>query len=391
MKKKKKLSIGVIGILLLLFFIVVYLGANQPKPALPVLGEVEEIKGEDTFVSGGFTYSSSIDDIKNLYARIEYKDSGTKLPLVILMHGYVEQVSDIEDDVFTRYADEGAFVLAVGMRGRDGADGKKDASARELYDIYDAINYVIKDNYSDVIDAENISFVGYSGGGANGLGMAVKYPDLFDNIVAHFPISDYGYDNESGWWQQDTYPRDRIEDYIGGTPDEVPNAYFSRAHALGIGNYSIGNLYLFEDEEDEAVSVKQTTDVVEQLEKLKMDNYYVDITDKNDNPRWLHSLPQPDQPVINTEKVFMPDIVSHKHDNKGIATKGIFKVMGYIVTKDFEIWLGDGTKEVADLAYDVSKKEYTVTPLTGEMEVTIKQGGETTKQTIKEQSKIVVK
>ena len=98
-----------------------------------LIGEKEVLAGDQKYIFEGFTYESTIDDINNLYAKLAYKaDTTSRLPLVVIMHGYIEEVSNITDDIFLRMADKDVAILAVGMRGRDGADGQPDASGKNV-------------------------------------------------------------------------------------------------------------------------------------------------------------------------------------------------------------------------------------------------------------------
>lgn len=324
-----------------------------------LIGEKEVLAGDQKYIFEGFTYESTIDDINNLYAKLAYKaDTTSRLPLVVIMHGYIEEVSNITDDIFLRMADKDVAILAVGMRGRDGADGQPDASGRELYDIYDAINYVI-DRYS-IIDDSNVNIVGYSGGGGNALGMAVKFPDLFNTVTSHFGIVDYGYDEESGWYQGGTYPTERIENFVGSSPTDNIDFYKTRNALYGIGNYE-GFVYLFHDSDDESVPVHHTLNLKSVLDNNGKENYFASITTEEDEIRWIHSLPYENEPVINSEDVWLEDVKNGKNENVNLAPSGSLIVSGYLVTDNFELWLGDGLDVTAKLNYDLDKDVFDLT------------------------------
>lgn len=72
------------------------------------------------------------------------------------------------------------------------------------------------------------------------------------------------------------------------------------------------------------------------------------------------------------------------------SANGTAKVMGWMETKRFKIWLGNGTGHVADVVYNTATDSYTVTPLTGEMTVTITQGTKTVTQTISTETTLTV-
>jgi len=115
------------------------------------------------------------------------------------MHGWSDDALVFGDDMLSRFADYGLFVAAIGLRGRNSADGARDASGREIYDIIDAITY-IRTNYASIVDSEKVCIVGYSGGGGNALAAACKFPDMFNVVVDFFGMSDYGRDGTNGWY-----------------------------------------------------------------------------------------------------------------------------------------------------------------------------------------------
>jgi len=340
-------------------------------------------------IIGDFRYGSTIDAIDDLYAKYAYLPNINNLPILILMHGFHQHISDFtNNDVFNRLARYGVFVCAVSMRGSDDSSGSHDSSGRELYDILDAINYV-KTNFPNVVDANRVAIVGYSGGGANALGCAIRFPDTFTDVIAHFPISDYGYSNPDGWWYHAVSSRPLIENSIGGTPATVPNKYHSRAFNLGITNYT-GKLHLYHDNDDSIVPLINTQKVVQTLDLAGMTNYSVSYTSSVNVNRWLHALPNAVASVRWTEDYWCPVVTKKVNPVWTIPVSGSIKAMGYLETKHFNIWLGDGTEHVADVVYNTSTDSYTVTPLTGEMTVTIAQGAKTATQTINSEATIIV-
>lgn len=340
-----------------------------------------------------FLYTSSIDpEIQNLYAKCAYSPNATGLPIVIIMHGYSQKAGDFQDATLKRMADKGTFICAVGMRGRDGASGAPDSSAREIYDIYDAVSY-IKSKYLNRISTQQVSIVGYSGGGGNALAAAAKFPDTFNNVISHFGISDYGFDTVGGWWQQNSRFRPEIEKWIGGTPLSNPNGYYARAHNLAISNYSGGRLFLFHDSGDQVVPISQSQSVVKTFVGAGLkENLFENFTTNENSLRWLHDLPSSSSSVQYSEDVWIPFVFKNKIKPWEIAEKGTVKVMGYIVTKKFSIWLGDGTSAVADVNYDTLTGAYTITPLTnGNMKVLITQSEKSVTQELHELTIIKLK
>jgi pimeloyl-ACP methyl ester carboxylesterase len=343
-----------------------------------------------SLISGSYRYSSSIDDISNLFAKYCYDCRKNALPIVILMHGWNQDSTVFTSDIMEDMAEYGFFVCALGMRGRDGASGSPNGSGTELFDIIDAVEY-LKANFANYVDPNNLNISGYSGGGGNVLGLAAKFPDYFNVLVSHFGISDYGYDAESSWWYRSPHYQKTLEQFIGHTPATNLYPYYSRAHQYGIGkNLSGSFLFMFHDREDNNVQAVQSEMVSNQMNFNDRKNYLLSITNAADTPRWIHEIPYADQPVKWTREIWGPAILNRSYPQWMVSEKGEMLVQGYLITKRFEIWLGDGMHHVSKLSYDAFNATYTVTPLTGEVTVTIKQGGKMTAKTISTSTTIVV-
>jgi predicted esterase len=318
-----------------------------------------------TYIHGNFTYSSSISAINNLYAKYCYNSGFTSgLPIRILLHGWSQDADDIVVSTMESTAlSLQCFSVAVGMRGRDGADGSRDVSGLEIYDIYDAIQYVIN-NFSLLVNPENIIISGYSGGGGNTLAFCCKFPDIATLAVSLAGISDYAYGVNS--WNNDGY-------LVGIS--QGSDAAYARYAPYAISNYQCLSrpLYLYHGADDTTVPPHHSTMIA--------DNFSGEIYSLKIGVGHLSGFAYEDDfkyRSINIKK-------------KSIANSGTFKIIGYIKTELFEIWLGDGMSEVADLSYNVETGAYTITPQTGNMNVTITQfDGKAVSQSITEETILTV-
>lgn len=316
--------------------------------------------------------------ITNLYLQYAYPTNYTNLPVVIWMHGYTGSASVFIASAMSRLALRGLFVAAVGMRGRDGASGSQDNSRREIYDIYDAWAY-IQANFASQIDANYLCVCGYSGGGGNALNFACKFPDAANMIVSHFGMSDYGVDPTYGWTGTNTT-------WIGGTYASVPENYRACNAIEAIAyNYTGGQLRLYHDQSDASVPVSHSTRVGAAMLAAGQSNYIESYTQSGDNPRWLHGNPvvtDVGESSIQTENFWAVAHAAKSVSAWTIPASGEVRVLGYIVTKRFTIWLGNGQSEVAHVTYDTEAGTYSVEPLTGSVDVVITQGVLTASQTI---------
>lgn len=275
----------------------------------------------------------------------------------------------------------GVFAVAPGMRGRDSASGSPDASARECMDISDVVTY-IRSNFASQVSSTRAAITGYSGGGGNVLAMAAKFPDLFVVGADHFGMSDYGSDATFGWWQQNGSYRTNLNTMIGDTPANVPNAYYARKHLDALStNFTSGHLFVYHDTGDASVNVNHS----QRINALSMPNVTYHETNGASDPRWIHGDPivgNPGAPNIYTEQEWLSSVVAGTYPVWSVPTSGTATVMGYIVTKRFEIWLGTTTRagaggglnEVATVSYNTTTHQYTVTPLTGPLDVYVKEG-----------------
>jgi len=332
--------------------------------------------------------------ITNLYARRIYYSGTGNLPIVCLLHGYGgDGVNDFAIEDLRRIAGYGFFVVVPGMRGWNSASGSKDASARECWDIYDCIEWV-KTNYASIVNPNNIAIVGYSGGGADALAFACRFPDYASVIVDNFGISDYGVDPAVGWYQTgDAGARTICTGEIGGTPEVVPNSYRARYAPEGIINFKGGFLYIFHHPSDTIVIPAQSQLITAALDAAGMTNYAASYS-----TQWTHGYPIAAGTLKNSEATWKVPILAGTYPAWTIPASDTVVVLGYIVSKRFTIWLRANGSTVygldasATVVYNTATDTYTVTPITtGGIDVTIAQGAKSgSAANITEATEIVV-
>ena len=333
-----------------------------------------------SYTEGNFTYASGIDNITNLYARYSYDAGFSNCPIVLIIAGWGGNATSIDSATMRRWAARGYFALVAGMRGRNSASGARDASAREIYDLYDAVKYV-QQNFG-VTNKRKVTVIGYSGGGGNALALCAKFPDLVNVGVSFFGMSDYGYDGTDGWYFTNSSYASEIATAVGDTPANVPNKYRSRYILESLpGNFTGGYLLLYHSPSDSLVNVVHSDNVKAAFDSAAKTNYEL-----NRSTDYAHGYPNDVEALRNVE----PDILA-----KSLAQKpwtfpavGSIRVSGYIKTKRFEIRLGNMDNHVADVAYNTNDKSYTITPITGEMSVTVLQDGTSATQTISAETTI---
>lgn len=332
-----------------------------------------------TIIHGTFTINSTLDNVKNLYSKYTYDNQKTNLPIVVMIHGFGLTIDAITQTIMTRIANNGYFVVAIGMRGRKGATGSRDASGRELHDIYDGINH-IKANFP-VSDKVIVS--GYSGGGGNALGFAVKFPFVANTIVNHFGMVDYGFDDVESWYMRNNQYRSSIRNFVGHarTPENM-NYYRTRNMYEALSNLQ-AKVFSYHDSEDTGVSVELTNYLTGGLQTLDKP-HTTKISNPSDNVRYLHDM----SVSVKTEPEWLP---YGKQTNKPtMENSGTFRVLGYLVTDHFKIFLGNLDDCVADVVYDINNNSFTITPLSQQtMDVTVVIGNLQQTQTIQGETSFV--
>jgi len=246
-----------------------------------------------------FTYSSTIAAISNLFARVVYPEA-SGCPVAVLMHGWNQQASDFTAASLERIARLGLFVVVPGMRGRDGASGTADAGLDELQDIIDAVSEA-RLRYPGA-SRTGAAIIGYSGGGGNAISCASRFPSVFQVCVDHFGVTDY-----AAWWSESAADQALLESRIGGTPAAVPANYAARLPVTGLENFT-GKLFLYHDQGDTRIPSTHMDRVVTYLAGFGKTVTSSSLTTTGNDPRWLHNLPDPDQPVRFTERYWAPAV-----------------------------------------------------------------------------------
>lgn len=327
--------------------------------------------------------------ISNLQARY-YHPAGTNLPIILLMHGWDGGLESITDATLKRIGDYGAFTCTVGMRGRNAANGARDASGREIYDIYDCLQSIIS-THGALVDGSRVAVWGYSGGGGNALAALCKFPDAFNVGVDFMGMSDYGRDGTDGWYQQSVgATQTTIAAAVGGTPATAPNGYYARDATVGITNFAGGHLYMYHDNADATVPPVHSSRIKNALDGAGMSNYTLTLSDTLG-----HGYPD-GYPVRQAPEAALVTALAGS-SAWTIPASGTVAVIGYIVTKRFTIWLRAngsttyGLDAAATVVYNTATDTYTVTPLTGAIDVTIAQAAKTGSATnISAETEIVV-
>ncbi len=339
----------------------------------------------NVFTEGSFTYTGR-DGNTGLFGKYCHLSGSNNAPIAAICHGYDEDANAIQQTTMRRFAGYGFCAVSLGMRGRNGATGARDASGRELGDIADGIA-ALRTLLGSVASANHAVCVGYSGGGGNTIGMLAKYPDLFCFYVDHFGITDYG--NLPGWWGQDgsngTNFRTIIESSIGGTPAALPNDFAARAHQepalrnLAKAPRSVG-LAIIHHPSDNAVRVWHSDELYRRAVELGLGSRvtytrgYAAAGDPHGYPETVPALAELELTWKDRALLARP---------WSMPTKGNGIVAGLLETKTFGIYIADaGAPNPKTVAYHRGRAHvvwdednFLITPHTGNVTVRVERGG----------------
>lgn len=331
---------------------------------------------EYTFNSGSLTYSSTYDSITDLNYQVSFsgKTFGKSAPMLVMMHGYSDDVGSYTTELKNRMSNLGLYLVMPSMRERSGAGGTRDSSGREILDIYDAVNARLA-IHSDLLNSELVSLNGGSGGGGNAIACGAKMPESFAIIIDDFGMTDYIFNyNTNAWFEQATVGgpvQQQLELDILGAADRLPQDYLneakSRDHRYShVKNYE-GYTYIFHDSGDTAVEQVQSDELWAQFVsqgRTALGEYH--LSTPSDANRFLHGYHTSDNPgLVSSEAFWLSDVLSSSRPTA--KTSGTYRISGFLKNRSFEIFLGltvaDGKSCEADLTFNYNTNTYTITPI----------------------------
>ncbi len=277
-----------------------------------------------------FRYHSSVDGTKPLLLDVCFRPSRRKLPLIVVMHGYGGDRSPVRPDV-VRLAGKGLFAIAPDMRGRGASGGRWDSGALDVMDIYDAVQFCLR-RFADQIDASNLNVMGYSGGGGNTFACFVRFPDLFRVAASFFGIPDY-----AAFYRLKGRPDcNRVMgETLGGPPHRLPAVYAARNATRAARNNHQTRLHIFWDEAETACPGSMDEDFVRAAHR----NCIAHRSRKRDRIRWHHGYTTDWPELIKAEDIFVPEILQRRVPEPRLPRAGKLVVPGYVVTRQFQIWV----------------------------------------------------
>jgi pimeloyl-ACP methyl ester carboxylesterase len=304
---------------------------------------------QDTALIQELVYASSFDRTHPLLADVALVPDGHMKPLLVVMHGYGGGREAVTQDI-RELARRGVVALAPDMRGRGGSAGRWDSGGLDVHDILDAVLAALV-RYPDEIDARNLSIVGYSGGGGNAIACMVRFPDLFQTYVSFFGISDYG-----GWHRSGGRPDCNawMEVALGGTPDDVPALYAARNAIPAAGNARCGKLHFLWDEEETMCPPEMIEAFLDVHHEAGLVNAAVHVSHRGDMRRWSHNYRSGNPDLSAADDLYLGDVFPSKARSPRLPPRGQLVVPGYLVTRQFQVWIEDGQRGQVTVDYDLT-------------------------------------
>jgi acetyl esterase/lipase len=293
-------------------------------------------------------YPSTQEPALRLFASFQVPSSPKRI--LVDMHGWHGQVKKAHaDNVAAAAPREGEwFKIAPEMRGRGDATGKPDCNGWELQDVIDAVEFAKREYADKVADPELITLHGGSGGGGNVYGLLGKFPDYFCRAHGDCGMSDYAL-----WYRNDLDGefRDELEGkgWIGGNPDDRPEAYASRGGLTTVLNLTTP-LIVFHGETDIRVPSEQARRYVEKARRLGKGGLveYHEFKGVGDRKHFGNITPEQESFRLNAAREFL----GRDPQPLQLPAQGRLIVGGYVKAKRLEVIL-DSIDHVAAVDYDL--------------------------------------
>jgi len=302
-----------------------------------------------------------------LRGELNYDDARANAPIAVVMPGFSPTTGNLDHvrAQAQRLRDAGFFAVSVAMRGRDGSVGVRDSGGLEIHDIYDAVE-TVKQVFASFVDPTNVHITGYSGGGGNVMSAIVRFPDYFRVGSSYFGMSDYGFEPVDGWYNNGAGSRTAILDQDIGNPNtgdpKVLDRYLARSSNMAAANSIHTEVHLFvNDNETICPPVNHasfalngagnvTSHVGNSAAPSFEDFNGNGVEDPGERQLWPHGFPSANQQAA-AEQWYRDRLRSGAIPEPQLDPSGTLRVVGFLRSRYFEVWPGDGQNAAAAISY----------------------------------------
>lgn len=341
----------------------------------PLYNDIDQTIGNlsGTYVENNFTYNSSIDvGIIGLAGKYCYDTGVTNLPILIVNHSFWGAITELEQLDMERWARGKFFVIAMNMRSRSPFVESGCDPCKEIYDLYDGIEY-IKSHFSNIVDVNKMVMIGFSFGGQNTEAFCSKFPGYLSVACPYFGPSDLGNNATQSWYALNGFDAS-LDLRLGGNPTQVPYKYYACDNVFQIETNLIGTkMHIFHDADDALVNIILSR----RLNNLGLSNIILHESNSNSQYRWLHQVPHTstNSQVIHAEEIWFNDALIRQR--RVVSKTGVFRIGGYIKPYglNFEIRLNNLNDAVATVNYNINSGTFIIMPISstsGNIDVWIK-------------------
>jgi dienelactone hydrolase len=364
--RRKRVLLGALG------FAVLPVGYFAAATIL-VRCELSDYRGRLSELSWeSISYRNPVDDTGPLNAYAVWPREGSDLRMLVLLHDYTGSAGEYFSEA-VYWADQGFFVLVPDMRGRASdlrypmdilgdappggvrlpgvrtiarlvasplaehrarSAGVPDSNGAELIDIRAAIDDV-RSRHGSVLSG-GVDAVGYSGGGSNALFAAARMPQLFDRVVAFFPIVDFAA-QEAHLEDIRSKPLDTLRAWVGGRPGDVPDRYAARDLVTLAPNLRHTRAVIVADQDDRLFVDERARALAAQshgtLELV--------MSGPGDDLRWHHGTPTEHTEEYHQAVAEFLARTPPREEPPVAGAEETWVVAGYLQAADVEVFLGD--------------------------------------------------
>lgn len=187
------------------------------------------------------------------------------------------------------------------------------------------------------------------------LSAVTKFPDYWHTAIAWFGISDYGYEEELGWYFTTTEDRRQMLRAAIGDPGHAGNKalYASRCSNLAAGNCRRAHVHLFVEEDEKICPLSQSLRFEDAARAAGLSSVRLHVGRDGD---WRHGYPEWEV-LRRAHAIVWPDGNPEDRPSGISPSESTWKVLGYLVLKDLRCRLGQGADAVATLRRSTAGNE----------------------------------